>query len=517
MLLSCCIAALLLLPAGTRPQSGDGAVEPRIRCSSHLLTTGSSLSCKLVGGWSDDEDDEDEDGEADAVVNMAVCFYDFNQNEAKCLEASGDTVTHLNPVFHFNVTVHLKTGGRVTATVDLKTIVRPRSPQVNNVSFDQVAQRAVIRFQTPYSNEYIKVDNQLFQLHIWTAGSSITQNVSADTSLEVGMELLQQHAEYHVKVRAIPEHGLQGSWSEWSETFTFFTPADLQKKTDERRETNKLIVVLLILVAVPSSVIFFCKNKIFSYMWPSIPHPKHTLVHICKTNKGLLLNFKPEEFNALKVEKTEEMKPPIAAEAAGSTQSTPSCSTQFTQSTPSCSTQSTQFTPSCSTQSTQSTPSCSTQSTQFTPSCSTQSTQSTPSCSTQSTQSTPSCSTQSTQSTPSCSTQSTQFTPSCSTQSTQSTPSCSTQSTQFTPSCSTQSTQSTPSCSTQSSASVSTESSTLLSRRSSDGEDSLQSSGPSPVEGLWLGGRARTPRPECSSGANEAEAYVTMSSFCQIK
>lgn len=38
---------------------------------------------------------------------------------------------------------------------------------------DQEARRAVIRFQTPYANDYITVDNQLFQLHIWTAGSSM--------------------------------------------------------------------------------------------------------------------------------------------------------------------------------------------------------------------------------------------------------------------------------------------------------------------------------------------------------
>lgn len=95
--------------------------------------------------------------------------------------------------------------------------------------------------------------------------------------------------------------------------------------------------------------------------------------------------------------------------------------------------------------------------------------------------------------------------------------------------------QSTHPCSTQSSdcsrstTSVSTEElelSALLSRSSSDGEDSLQSTSPSPINVLQLRERPHTPQPERNHGGNEAEvfgvgqkeeAYVTMSSFYQIK
>ncbi|XP_075934404.1 interleukin-7 receptor subunit alpha [Anarhichas minor] len=429
MLLCCWIAALLLLlPAVSRTESGDGDDEPTISCSSHIMRTGSSLSCRLVGGRNNHEDDDDDqDEEDDGIRNMTVCFIDFSQNEAKvCLEAFGDNVSsvNLNPVCPLTVTVHLKRGGRITTTVNLMKIVQPRSPQVKNVTFDLDSHQAVIRLQTPYLNDYIRVDNQLFQLHIWWNDSTITQNVSSDT-LKIHMEHLRKHTEYKVEARSIPVNGLQGSWSKWSEPSTFITPAEeeeeeeddeeedeVQKQTDERRETNKLIVCLIVLVVVPSSVVFFCKNKIFTYMWPSIPHPKHTLVQICKTNKGLLLNFKPEEFSALKVEKTEKQscedaEPPIAAEAAADDiQSNPSCSTQSSDGS-------------------------------------------------------------------------------------------------------------------RSTTSVGTEElelSALLSRSSSsDGEDGFRSIGPSPVEDLRLGERPLTPQPECSSGGNEAEAYVTMSSFYQIK
>lgn len=90
-------------------------------------------------------------------------------------------------------------------------------------------------------------------------------------------------------------------------------------------------------------------------------------------------------------------------------------------------------------------------------------------------------------------------------------------------------------CSTQSSdcsrstTSVSTEElelSVLLSRSSSDGEDSLQSTSPSTINVLQLGERPHTPQTEHSSEGNKTEvfglskqdeAYVTMSSFYQIK
>lgn len=74
--------------------------------------------------------------------------------------------------------------------------------------------------------------------------------------------------------------------------------------------------------------------------------------------------------------------------------------------------------------------------------------------------------------------------------------------------------------SSRSATSVSTEElelSALLSRSSSDGEDALQSTSLSPVQVQPPEERAHTPQPEYSGGGNEAEAYVTMSSFYQIK
>ncbi|KAM9338738.1 interleukin-7 receptor subunit alpha [Symphorus nematophorus] len=418
------VQLLLLLPAVTEAQSGDGDadMEPRISCLSHIMTGGSSLTCKLLGGRNGEDDDEDDD---DGIQSMTVCYTDWSTKTVNCVESLGDTVSskQLNPVNHYNVTVHFKRGGHVSTIIDLKKIVKPRPPQVWNITFDRDSNQAVIYIQTPYHKEYLKVENQLFQLLIWTADRSTIQNTST-LEMKMNMDRLQKDAEYHVKVRAIPQNFLQGTWSSWSETFSFFTPPGekekVQKHADEQRDINTLTVCLVLLVVVSSSAVFFWKNKIFSYMWPSIPHPKHTLMHICKPNKGLLLNFHPEVFSALRVDPMERAEEPPCEEAEPS-------SAEDARSADPCSAHSSDC------------------------------------------------------------------------------------------------------C--RSATSVSTEElelSALLSRSSSDGEDSLQSASPSPVHALQPAERPHTPEPEGGGGgggnkaeafavSQQDEAYVTMSSFYQIK
>lgn len=210
-----------------------------------------------------------------------------------------------------------------------------------NVTFHSGSNQTVFLIQTPYHREYLKVKNQLFQLHIWTAGHTTVQNISSSDTLKVDTRQLKTNAQYHVRVRALPIEHLKGTWSEWSQTFTFVTPrgdAESEVTPGEKKPDVQVygLIACLVLLLVTSCALFFWKKKeIFSYMWPTIPHPKGTLVQICKPNKGLLLNFRPEEFSTLKVfpmEKPEEQRlddaeflRPAAAEGS---ESSPPCSTQ---------------------------------------------------------------------------------------------------------------------------------------------------------------------------------------------
>ncbi|XP_010768491.1 interleukin-7 receptor subunit alpha isoform X2 [Notothenia coriiceps] len=157
--------------------------------------------------------------------------------------------------------------------------------------------QVLIRLQSPDSNDYLRDDNQLFQIQLWRGGRST--NLSSPSLLLV----LDQ---YRVRGRSLPVNGLQGSWSSWSPTLTLPLTPPL---TPPRRPAliGGLLVLLLLL---PSGLLLLLKNRIFSYVWPNIPHPKHTLMHICKSNKGLMLTLRPEEFSSLKLEKTGEAAPP---------------------------------------------------------------------------------------------------------------------------------------------------------------------------------------------------------------
>ncbi|XP_077473573.1 interleukin-7 receptor subunit alpha [Stigmatopora argus] len=300
---------LLLLPATCLAQSGeeDTDLESRISCTSHISTTECSLTCKLTGSMNEDNQDED-----DGVKTMKICFFSHAVNRKICLSEMGDSVTstELNPLAKLEVTIHIGREGIVRKTIQLSKLVRPRSPEVYNVTVKRESNQAVFQIRTPYEKDYLKVENQLFQLFIWNTDEKTIQNVSSSDRMAVDLEHFRKNSTYRVKVRAIPLIYFKGSWSEWSHAFTFFIP-DVQTQSEEKvtpsrklvTPTRKLLVCLLALVVMISCFGIFWKKKIFSYMWPSIPHPKPTLVQTCKPNVvSLLLNLKPEEFSALNIQ-----------------------------------------------------------------------------------------------------------------------------------------------------------------------------------------------------------------------
>lgn len=53
--------------------------------------------------------------------------------------------------------------------------VKPMSPQVFNITFQEESNEAKIWIQIPYQNDYLKVKNQEFQFQIETAGEIMVQ------------------------------------------------------------------------------------------------------------------------------------------------------------------------------------------------------------------------------------------------------------------------------------------------------------------------------------------------------
>uniref|UniRef100_A0A665TLZ9 Fibronectin type-III domain-containing protein n=1 Tax=Echeneis naucrates TaxID=173247 RepID=A0A665TLZ9_ECHNA len=267
-------------------------------------TRQNNLTCWLLGGG-DHEDDEDE---GDSIKKMTLC------SRIICEEVHGNSIcTTAKPVVDFNLTVELKTGGRISTMVNLRKIVKPKPPQVQNVTFNLKTHQVLIHINTAYHKDYLSVEDLLFQLHIWTIGNDMIQNVSSADTMQIDLDHLQRDTQYHVAVRSISAKYTQSSWSEWSQTLTFITPAgevscsrsagdqDLRSALQNVVYRLMACLVFAVLPLCPHFGFFCFLCRIFSFMWPNIPRPKDTLVHICKPNKGLLLNFSPEEFSSLRV------------------------------------------------------------------------------------------------------------------------------------------------------------------------------------------------------------------------
>lgn len=257
-------------------------------------------------------------------------------NTQKCIEGSGDTIrsTSLRPITAtFNLSVLLRSGRSFNTLIDLKKIVKPRPPQVLNVTLQPQSHQVVIHL-SPYRRDYLHTGNQLFQFHIWSLEQTMVQNVSGADYLSFSLNHLRKNTKYGVRVRSIPNSQFEGVWSDWSHDVSFSTFTVPEDSADGAASLFLLLVCLTSLVLLMCGAAFW-KKKVYTYMWPSIPQPKDTLVKIYKPIKDLPTSFIPAEvFSDLKiypVEKIEQQQFDEAdptAPVADETQSTSPCSTQ---------------------------------------------------------------------------------------------------------------------------------------------------------------------------------------------
>uniref|UniRef100_A0A4W5PXA5 Interleukin 7 receptor n=1 Tax=Hucho hucho TaxID=62062 RepID=A0A4W5PXA5_9TELE len=283
--------ALLMLPVLVHSQSGEQLVdnEPRILCTSHLsVSAANSLTCHL------DDDTDDDDGMEDIKTTEHQLTNIMDYKKQRCLKEKGNNVTFtdLDTLQLYNLTVQLKRGGTFWKTMSLKKIIKPRSPWVVNATFLRSSNQALVYIGNPYLKDYLKPSNQLFQLRIWSVKNTLVKNITHQPLIIEGHEYLHKNTEYHVKVRAKPSGGyFDGSWSEWSASISFST--NTGKKG---------------LVSKKHSMI---SGLILSFIWPSIPHPKHTLLQIAQTYepmKGPPVSFNPEVFSDLNIQLVEPDK-----------------------------------------------------------------------------------------------------------------------------------------------------------------------------------------------------------------
>ncbi|CAL1568115.1 unnamed protein product [Knipowitschia caucasica] len=284
----------VMLSARTAAQSGDTdlGMVPTLHCLSHIsLFEGTNISCSLVSSSDSQEDDEDEDSDSIESIT-ACCCSELGNDRKKCVKAFGDTVSSkdLNSVSPVTLTAESRTGHLLKTKLDLRKIIKPKSPWVYNVTFPD---NALVHVQTPYKNDYLNEENQLFQIQLWSEKTNLTQNTTS-VSMNIDWSHLSRGTQYYVKVRAAPRGYFRGTWSEWSETYSFKTPSADKSSTENISSLWSLVLVVVLVVGS-----FMLKTR--ACMCPSIPQPKETIMQICRPSNGLPLIFKPDESSSLNV------------------------------------------------------------------------------------------------------------------------------------------------------------------------------------------------------------------------
>ncbi|KAL0965692.1 hypothetical protein UPYG_G00284520 [Umbra pygmaea] len=295
--MACSVWIALLFPVLVRSQSGEypaDPTEPRIVCTSKISIFNNNLTCQL-------DDTDNDDDEVEDVNTMTLCF-----NGKQCITEKGNKVkfANLKIMSIYNLTIQLNSGGIFWKEINLKRIVKPTRPFVENATFLSSSNRVVINIGDPYKNDYLE-NNQLFQLRIWSAKNDLVRNITYLNVFIDGDEYFHKNTEYHVKVRAKPNGKyFAGFWSEWSPSLSFRT----DKEADVQMLPYSLIVLTVAVLLGTLTISIFWRKEIQSFIWPSIPHPKHTLIHSGKPLKGLLVSFNPEVFSDLNIQLVEPEK-----------------------------------------------------------------------------------------------------------------------------------------------------------------------------------------------------------------
>ncbi|KAJ7987119.1 hypothetical protein DPEC_G00335450 [Dallia pectoralis] len=291
----------LLVPVLVCCQSGGVWTdnEPTILCTSHLsVHEANSLICY----FEDDDNETLEDIEQMTLSDGKIYLREKGNNI---------TSSKLVPLQNYKLIISLKRGVSYTKSINLKNIIKPRSPWIVNATYLASPHRVNIYIGHQYKGDYLTSNNQLFQLLIWSVKNTLVPNITEQLFILEGDEYLYGNTEYHVKVRAKP-NGLyfDGSWSEWSASIGFRTGPET---TPEQMMLYSLTMVVVVLLLGTSAFIFTWRKQIQSFVWPSIPHPKHTLFHMYKPIKGPLVSFNPEVFSDRNIQVVEPEEEDVTA------------------------------------------------------------------------------------------------------------------------------------------------------------------------------------------------------------
>ncbi|KAJ8339076.1 hypothetical protein SKAU_G00358620 [Synaphobranchus kaupii] len=269
-----------LLPLVVQAQSGS---DPSVDCTSHISMTRqeeNTLTCEL------DPDDAEE------VENITLCPTIRRTCERRELEGNIIIFKSLDTLKKYELHIQFVTGESFREVYELKSIIKPNAPWIINATFSEKSGTLSIDIGTQYHQDYLKGKLE-FELDITSAQITALKTQVLYSHVIIDESHLRFNTNYSVRVRARPNgRYFGGTWSEWGPSVSFQTPT-LQEPDASLLVYTLIPAVVLILLLMP---IVRWHNVIKSFIWPSIPNPKNTLLQMYKPNKALPISFNPEAF-----------------------------------------------------------------------------------------------------------------------------------------------------------------------------------------------------------------------------
>ncbi|KAL2100114.1 hypothetical protein ACEWY4_004508 [Coilia grayii] len=263
--------------------------EPTMDCFSELIVQGSYLHCtftkELIG------------------TNISISSVDINPPLKWTLNGSNFRLRLKTIINEISITIP----GKGWMTKEMKHIVKLPAPRTVTATYLSASGNANITVQ--YHHDYVTLRH--FEVYIWNATSNMIYDNFHGTFI-IPREDLKAGSEYFVKVRVRPGEFFNGRWSDWSTLRSFIVDKDPGNNDSDGTYDRVLMYIIVIVIVISIVLLIACLltrlrgQKLKAYIMPNVPHPKTTLVHMQKFNKGLLLSFTPETFNDIHINRLDE-------------------------------------------------------------------------------------------------------------------------------------------------------------------------------------------------------------------
>lgn len=218
--------------------------------------------------------------------DFVLSYEDFQKKIGKCNVLQNEQVPNkclcniLVPGFVFEESFEIKVeshGEPVgNTTIHIASTFKPRAP--SNVQVDFQKEDIVVKWNTGYDTLPTVTENLSCEVQIINKHNKevTTRNIpgQAYPTYAFNKRQLKRGENYAVRVRSMPVHALQGTWSEWSSEAEWRN--DYSLTILDRIDVIIPVICIVLLCLIILS--YFCLTRYKKKWWDTIPNPEKSMI-----------------------------------------------------------------------------------------------------------------------------------------------------------------------------------------------------------------------------------------------